>query len=107
MESVVRALVVWVRANLLLLLTLAGVVVGVILGAVLSWRLMKLHEYKYKGDHHHTATSIKKYFLRKALHYIRSVPSTSEPRCVLHQVRLQPTFRNTSMYSSRPYPVEL
>ena len=38
MESVVRALVVWVRANLLLLLTLAGVVVGVILGAVLSWR---------------------------------------------------------------------
>ena len=38
MESVVRALVVWVRANLLLLFTLAGVVVGVILGAVLSWR---------------------------------------------------------------------
>ena len=38
MESVVRALVVWIRANLLLLLTLAGVVVGVILGAVLSWR---------------------------------------------------------------------
>ena len=40
MESVVRALVAWVRANLLLLLTLAGVVVGVILGAVLSWRLV-------------------------------------------------------------------
>ena len=38
MESVVRALVVWVRTNLLLLFTLAGVVVGVILGAVLSWR---------------------------------------------------------------------
>ena len=53
MESVVRALVVWVRANLLLLLTLAGVVVGVILGAVLSWRLIKLHEYKHKGDHRH------------------------------------------------------
>ena len=40
MESVVRALVAWVRANLLLLLTLAGVLVGVILGAVLSWTLV-------------------------------------------------------------------
>ena len=40
MESVVRALVVWIRTNLLLLLTLAGVVVGVILGAVLSWTLV-------------------------------------------------------------------
>ena len=38
MESVVRALVAWVRADLLLLLTLAGVVV--ILGAVLSWTLV-------------------------------------------------------------------
>ena len=49
MESVVRALVVWVRANLLLLLTLAGVVVGVILGAVLSWRLMKLQNTNTKA----------------------------------------------------------
>ena len=43
MESVVRALVAWVRANLLLLLTLAGVVVGVILGAVLSWDSCIVH----------------------------------------------------------------